>query len=394
MGIKDLLRRREASRDLAMDKLKEGNVNAASELFQILRSEDIEFVVAPYEADAQLAYLSSLEVENGGIVAVVSEDSDLLAYGCPAIVFKMDRYGNGEEIVLNKIFESSDHVPSFRHFDIELFAGMCVMAGCDFLPSVPGIGIVKAYSLVSKYRNLDRALSVLKFEKGNQMPEDYLKSFREAMAVFQHARIYDADSKSLKHIKPLPEKLLQSLDQDLDFLGPSQGRRPLPYPQKRTVFPLFPLTKPEKKELQASSLLSHEMGWIAMLEEGKYSNEAMKLEKLVSPLSTQSIEESTKITDEISLKAPDNNPFRKRKLAELELDQLENVTEQLSVVTEAEKMEISWVKPESQESVDSKPIKMMMTDGKRRAKSEKLKRDNCLNSENKKSSILNFFCRV
>lgn len=54
-------------------------------IFQILRSEDIEFVVAPYEADAQLAYLSSLEPENGGIIAVISEDSDLMAYGCPAV---------------------------------------------------------------------------------------------------------------------------------------------------------------------------------------------------------------------------------------------------------------------------------------------------------------------
>lgn len=31
---------------------------------------------------------------------------------------------------------------------------------------------------------------------------------------------YDADSESLKHMKPIPEKLLQSLDGDLDFLGP------------------------------------------------------------------------------------------------------------------------------------------------------------------------------
>ncbi|KAF5957900.1 hypothetical protein HYC85_005125 [Camellia sinensis] len=203
-------RRRKANRDLAMEKLKEGNFNAASELFQravsitpstahqliqILRSENIEFVVSPYEADAQLAYLSSLEAEKGGIVAVISEDSDLLAYGCPAVVFKMDRYGNGEEIVQNKVFESASCVPSFQCFDKELFTGMCVLAGCDFLPSVPGIGITKAYSLVSKYRNLDRVLSILKFEKHNQMPEDYSKLFREAVAVFQHARIYDADSK-------------------------------------------------------------------------------------------------------------------------------------------------------------------------------------------------------
>ncbi|GMP47948.1 hypothetical protein CsSME_00015478 [Camellia sinensis var. sinensis] len=124
--------------------------STAHQLIQILRSKNIEFVVSPCEADAQLAYLSSLEAEKGGIVAVTSEDSDLLAYGCPTVVFKMDRYGNGEEIVQNKVFESASRMPSFQCFDKELFT-----AGCAFLPSVPGIGITKAYSLVSKYRNLD-----------------------------------------------------------------------------------------------------------------------------------------------------------------------------------------------------------------------------------------------
>lgn len=33
---------------------------------------------------------------------------------------------------------------------------MCVLAGCDFLPSIHGIGVRRAYSLVSKHRNLDR----------------------------------------------------------------------------------------------------------------------------------------------------------------------------------------------------------------------------------------------
>ncbi|GMY23922.1 exonuclease 1 [Fagus crenata] len=227
--------KRKDNRDLAMAKLKEGNVSAASELFQravsinpsmahqviqVLRSENIEYVVAPYEADAQLAYLCSLEAEKGGIVAVITEDSDLMAYGCQAVVFKMDRYGKGEEIVLNKVFDSVARTPSFRNFDMELFRGMCVLAGCDFLPSVPGIGIAKAYAFVSKYRNLDRALSVLKLEKGNQMPDDYFKSFREAVAVFQHAQIYDIDTKKLKHMKPLPEKLLHFLNGELEFLGP------------------------------------------------------------------------------------------------------------------------------------------------------------------------------
>jgi 5'-3' exonuclease len=37
-----------------------------------------------------------------------------------------------------------------------LILGMCVLAGCDFLPSVPGIGVARAHALVSKYRNIDR----------------------------------------------------------------------------------------------------------------------------------------------------------------------------------------------------------------------------------------------
>ncbi|GMP32969.1 hypothetical protein CsSME_00006494 [Camellia sinensis var. sinensis] len=433
-------RRRKANRDLAMEKLKEGNFNAASELFQravsitpstahqliqILRSENIEFVVSPYEADAQLAYLSSLEAEKGGIVAVISEDSDLLAYGCPAVVFKMDRYGNGEEIVQNKVFESTSCVPSFQCFDKELFTGMCVLAGCDFLPSVPGIGITKAYSLVSKYRNLDRVLSILKFEKRNQMPEDYSKLFREAVAVFQHARIYDADSKSLKHLKPLPEKLLQSLDEGFDFLGPemppsiaaaiAEGNLDPSTMEAFDHFPssathLNPTTKNQFPRHEATAISTEEccfsvvsshkvrkertavMGQKIVIEESKYLHESTVLEKLVCPLNARSTEENETAIDKIHLKVPDNNPFRKRKLVEVELDQCENVTEQVSEVTEVENSEILCVTPESQESVDSKPI-IKTSDGKMRAKNEKLKRRNCQSSENK-SSILNFFSRV
>jgi 5'-3' exonuclease len=43
-----------------------------------------------------------------------------------------------------------------RVFFPPLLLGMCVLAGCDFLPSVPGIGVARAHALVSKYRNIDR----------------------------------------------------------------------------------------------------------------------------------------------------------------------------------------------------------------------------------------------
>ena len=46
--------------------------------------------MAPYEADAQIAYM----VKNGLANFAISEDSDLIAYGCPKILMKVDHKGN------------------------------------------------------------------------------------------------------------------------------------------------------------------------------------------------------------------------------------------------------------------------------------------------------------
>ncbi|XP_039031401.1 exonuclease 1-like [Hibiscus syriacus] len=374
-------RRREENRELAIAKLKKGDVKAATELFQkavritpamahqliqILKSEKVEFVVAPYEADAQLAYLATLEVEKGGVAAVITEDSDLIAYGCPAITFKMDHYGNGEELVLPKVFDSLTSKPSFRNFDKELFTGMCVLAGCDFLPSVPGIGIVKAHSFATKYRNLDRVLSVLKIEKGSQMPEDYPKSFKEAVAVFQHARIYDAEIKELKHLKSLTEQLLQHLDEGLDFLGPeipplvaaaiAEGKL------DPTTMEAFHCNQPEPDNVQTSVetannsrqascftvVSSHKtrekkkigtmsMKQVAVSAESKYFQDA-GLEKLAFPVRTHTKKENA-VLKETPLNVPNNNPFKKRKL--------EDVTKLVSSEGKDEKLEISCVFPDN-----------------------------------------------
>ncbi|CAL0332568.1 unnamed protein product [Lupinus luteus] len=383
---KERHRKRSANRELAMAKLQEGNVNAAAELFQravnitplmahqliqTLRSENIEFVVAPYEADAQLAYMSSLETQKGGIAAVITEDSDLIAYGCPAVVLKMDRNGNGEGIELEKVFGAESTKPSFRSFDMKLFTGMCILAGCDFLPSVPGIGIARAHALVSKYRNLERVLSVLKFEKGDQMPEDYTKSFKEAVAVFEHARIYDVNTKELRHMKPLPHNFLETLDGSLDFLGPEisptivaaiaegninpstkeafdNSECPGLSPRPVALQPNGKLRKTEvpapirqencfavfgSKTRENSTVRKHEL----VSDKDKYSDEALTLQKLIMPLRTI---ENTILSDETPLKFPNNNPFKLRKAEEISLVQTENTMENVSFVNSTEYIDL------------------------------------------------------
>jgi exonuclease-1 len=66
----------------------------AFSFIQILKSFNIEYYVAPYEADAQLARLYM----TGKCSLVVTEDSDLLPFGVKKCFFKMDRLGNGIEV--------------------------------------------------------------------------------------------------------------------------------------------------------------------------------------------------------------------------------------------------------------------------------------------------------
>lgn len=49
---------------------------------QALRQAGVELIVAPYEADAQLAFLS----RTGAVDVVLSEDSDCLPYGCKKVM--------------------------------------------------------------------------------------------------------------------------------------------------------------------------------------------------------------------------------------------------------------------------------------------------------------------
>nr|GMD35641.1 exonuclease 1 [Ipomoea batatas] len=399
-------RKRKANRDQAMAKFKEGDVNAASELFQILRSDNIEFVVAPYEADAQLAYMSSLEAEKGGIAAVISEDSDLLAYGCPAVVFKMDRYGNGEEVLLDKVLKSGDGKPSFINFSKDLFAGMCVLAGCDFLPSIPGIGIVKAYNFVCKYRNLDRVLSVLKFEKGSQVPEDYSRSFTKAVAVFQHARMEMPSSIATAiaegKLDPCTMEAFDhfpSAESNLYLKNPTRAcvklpsKEPIASPSGKGGFVAISSRKLRKEAKLEEQEQVSEWNQIPFLDEKKHLAEAIALQKLLNPPSNAGVvEEDKKANPNEALKVPDNNPFRKRCFAEFEPDETESVTEQVSVVTEVESLEV-FATPDSQRSVNSMAVKK--PDENRRGKSDKkVKRTNSQSSVTKKSSILNFFSRV
>jgi len=58
---------------------------------QALRAENIDYVVAPYEADAQLCFLE----REGYVDGIITEDSDLLVFGCQQVSRRRDIFRDG-----------------------------------------------------------------------------------------------------------------------------------------------------------------------------------------------------------------------------------------------------------------------------------------------------------
>ncbi|XP_075411387.1 exonuclease 1 isoform X2 [Tenrec ecaudatus] len=160
----------------------------AHKVIKAARSQGVDCLVAPYEADAQLAYLN----KSGIVQAIITEDSDLLAFGCKKVILKMDQLGNGLEIDQARLGMCKQLRDMFTE---EKFRYMCILSGCDYLSSLRGIGLAKACKLLRLANNPDIVKVIKKighYLKMNiKVPEDYIKGFIQANNTFLYQLVFD-----------------------------------------------------------------------------------------------------------------------------------------------------------------------------------------------------------
>ena len=138
-------------------------------------------MVAPYEADAQLAYL-----ERAGIVdAILTEDSDMLVFGCQHVLYKLDPVAYTVVSISRSDFGSvsssnNDSGISLAGWSDKQFRAWCILSGCDYLPNIPGIGIKTACLLLRKWRTAARAVKAVALEGKKLVPVGYMKQFERA----------------------------------------------------------------------------------------------------------------------------------------------------------------------------------------------------------------------
>jgi flap endonuclease-1 len=137
------------------------------ELFDILK---VPYLDAPLEAETTCADLC----KRGLVDAVLSEDTDVLAYGCPVFLSKINTSDGTCTIIkypelLEGLKLSSDE-----------FLDLCIMCGCDYNKNIFRVGPEKAYKYIQKYSTIEGIsantkldISILNHVRGRELFRDY-----------------------------------------------------------------------------------------------------------------------------------------------------------------------------------------------------------------------------
>ncbi|KAI4199486.1 MAG: hypothetical protein LQ350_004551 [Teloschistes chrysophthalmus] len=222
---KDRAKRREESKRVGLELHRLGKVSQAHlelqkavdvtpemarQLIDELKKLGVQYVVAPYEADSQLAYL-----EHKGIIqGILSEDSDLLVFGANRLLTKLDQYGDCIEINRSD-FTSCREISLVGWTDAE-FRRMAILSGCDYLASINKMGLKTAYRLVRKHKTIEKILRMLQFDGQYHVPAGYLEAFQRAELTFLHQRVFCPIANEVIMATKLP---VGSNAESFDFLG-------------------------------------------------------------------------------------------------------------------------------------------------------------------------------
>ena len=216
-------------------------VDVISNVIQSLRHFNIPFLVSPYESDGQLAFLAN----QGYIDLIVTEDSDLLAYGAKAVMYKL--FNNNENAEPRGTLVRQADLGATRQlhlvdFSPTMLAVMFVVAGSDYCPKLEGIGMKKACNIVrqaflSKASLTRPPLEIVlewlyseAWEKTftSEFKTRYEQNFLSAILMFRHPVVYDPikgicctvgeeDAELLRY--PAYAELCQNVEQRAKIVG-------------------------------------------------------------------------------------------------------------------------------------------------------------------------------
>lgn len=146
------------------------------EVQDLLEKMGLPFLIAPSEAEAQCALLC----KEGLVYATATEDMDALTFGTPKLLRNLT-YSPSRKL---QVFEIDLEV-LLEQLKLSLteFVDLCILCGCDYSPSIKGIGPKNGYKLISEHRTLEKVFKKLDRAKYN-IPQVLEENVDEIRSMF------------------------------------------------------------------------------------------------------------------------------------------------------------------------------------------------------------------
>ncbi|KAK5133026.1 hypothetical protein LTR08_008231 [Meristemomyces frigidus] len=210
VGLELLRMERVSQAHLELQKAVDVTPLMAREFIEELKLLDVPYIVAPYEADSQLAYLE----KQGVIDGIISEDSDLLVFGAKCLLTKLDQHG--ECVMINRTDFTACREVSLVGWTDKEFRMMTMLSGCDYLPGIDKMGLKTAYRLVRKHKALDRIVRTVQFDGKMKVPAGYVESFTRAERTFLYQWVFCPEARCLVNLNKVPAEVDVA---DMPYIG-------------------------------------------------------------------------------------------------------------------------------------------------------------------------------
>lgn len=127
-------------------------------------------------------------------------------FGCKTVLYKLDVVDNTVTSIrrdqFGSVTNSSDpNSISLYGWSDTQFRWMAILSGCDYLPSIPGVGLKTANSLLRKWKTAEHVVRAISMQGKKTVPISYWKEFQLAEMCFLHQRVYCPISKKLVPLK-------------------------------------------------------------------------------------------------------------------------------------------------------------------------------------------------
>ena len=119
-------------------------------------------------------------VKQGIADYAISEDSDLIAYGCPKMMMKLDFFGNAkmyshDEFKAMTVPKEEKALAQLQGLSKEDFVYACIMAGCEYLDNIPRVGLKVVLKHFEREESFKKVMEYLRTNKTtkDKVPKNY-----------------------------------------------------------------------------------------------------------------------------------------------------------------------------------------------------------------------------